>query len=83
MTLDDTETRPPRLIRLHFPEGGNWSRWYSTSEAAVYLSKTDAAMRGWVRRYRDGRDQFLRDGIEVRRHGAKWLLRFDRSWNDE
>ena len=83
MTLYDIESRPPRLIRLHFAEGSNWSRWYSTSEAGVYLSKSDAAVRGWVRRYRDGNDRFTRDGIEVRRHGAKWLLRFDRSWRGD
>lgn len=74
-------TEPSRkIVRLHFAEGSEWSRWYGTSEAAAYLGKSNAALRSWVRRSRDAREQFVLQGIEVRRHGAGWLFRFDRSW---
>ena len=78
-----TVANQTKLVRLHFHESSNWSRWYSTNAVACYLGKSDASMRSWVRRYRSGKQHFVKDGIEVRRHGGTWLFRFDRSWESE
>src|SRR5690606_38280201 len=53
--MSTSETKE-RAIRLVFPDGGDWSRWYSTRDTARYLGKTAAAVRAWVNRYRAGQD---------------------------
>lgn len=71
-----------RVITLHFPEGSEWSRWYATREGAAYLGMSEAALRGWVRRYGQARDHFEHDGIQAHRIGRTWRFRFGRCWDE-
>ena len=77
-TGDQLPERRPKP--LYYPGDEHWTRWYSSGEAGDILNRTPAAMRGWVRRRRNGAAQFIHDGIEARKSLGKWMFRFDRSW---